>query len=76
MNDRMFLKIELVCLLLVTNAGSFSVGMMLPIMNFEFGRFLGSLEAYHWVTIVIGLTLFSLGVFSLAKRVNQAIESA
>lgn len=73
MNDRMFLKFELVCLLLVSNLGSFAIGMMLPIMNFQVGKFLSGLEPYHWLTITIGLAVFVFGVINMAKRINDAI---
>ena len=73
MDEKFFLKFELACLLLVSNIGAFSVGMMLPIMNFEVGALLTSLKVYHWIPILLGLAVFVIGFFDLIKRLNRAL---
>ncbi len=68
MDKRSILIFEFFCLLIVASLGSFSLGIIITMVDFKLIPLLKSLEPIHWSPIIIGSLAFALGAYDFTNR--------
>lgn len=68
------LKLELVAFFVASNLVFFSMGMLLPMLNFDVIGFVVSLSAGLLLVIMFGVAVFFVWMLMLVRKTNQALN--